>query len=386
MVNNSANIQQLIQRLAIPNADKNYHPGHERLLAVLDNLELHTPRIRVRIAGTNGKGSTANFLAAALSALGLKVGLFTSPHVRYINERIRIDDKVISDNELQLILSNMISLASFKALSEFEILTIVALNFFSQQKVDVEILEAGVGARLDTCTAVPATLALLTPVDKDHQAWLGDSKTEIAQEKAWVAKGVIKAISAPQCAEVWQVLKPWDFVQQQQISFGDLRQAGEFQQHNAALSWEAACWITEYLKIQLSSNDIEQGRRAITNCKILGRMQLLKRGKQIICLDSSHNLAGIQVLLPEIAARNFDIIFFFTREDRSDHEMLRALQSLPSVKSNNTKIIHRQHYGDIVTALGIFANRNIAANVFIGGSFVTIGKALEYLENGSEDI
>ncbi|PIQ34468.1 MAG: hypothetical protein CO186_11985 [Zetaproteobacteria bacterium CG_4_9_14_3_um_filter_49_83] len=158
-----------------PAADRDYRPGHERMLALLHHFPAGQPKLRIRVAGTNGKGSTSNFVAAALQALGYRVGLFTSPHISQFNERIRINGEPVADELLAEKLSQMVPTALEIGASYFEVATALALRCFAEAAIEVEVFEAGVGARLDATTALPSDLALLTPIGLDHQAWLGDT-------------------------------------------------------------------------------------------------------------------------------------------------------------------------------------------------------------------
>jgi len=180
---NSTNIEPWLKQLGLPAADRNYQPGHARMRSLLEQVKLATPTLRIRIAGTNGKGSTAFMLSRTLADYGLKTGLYTSPHIHQFNERIRINGLPISNAELVSRLENLIPKVLEIGASYFEMATTLALCFFSDSRVDVEILEAGVGARLDATTSVPADMALLTPIGLDHQNWLGESLSDIAREK-----------------------------------------------------------------------------------------------------------------------------------------------------------------------------------------------------------
>jgi len=176
-------IDQWLEQLGQPAADRDYKPGHERMHDLLAPLaetnQLKQPKLRIRIAGTNGKGSTAFMLANALQACGLKVGLYTSPHILQFNERIRINGEPVSDTALLQGIEQLMPRALEIGASYFETATALALKQFSDLEVDVEILEAGVGARLDATTAVEADVALITPIGLDHQGWLGEFSVDL---------------------------------------------------------------------------------------------------------------------------------------------------------------------------------------------------------------
>jgi len=201
--------------------------------------------------------------------------------------------------------------------SYFEVATAMALHCFSDADVDVEILEAGVGARLDATTAVPADMGLLTPIAVDHQAWLGDTLEAISSEKAHVFDNCRWRISAAQQTIVKQQIHAHaDGVLFPEQAFPDipLRMPGHHQRQNAALAMAAVEVLQSHGKI-----DKEQTPwLAIGDAVAPGRLQMMMRGEQCFCLDAAHNRHAVETLLvslPELGP--FDAIFVFTREDRN---------------------------------------------------------------------
>jgi len=320
-------IEAWLAELGNPSADRDYQPGHARMLAVLAGLDCHRPTLRIRIAGTNGKGSTAFMLAAALQSAGLTVGLYTSPHILEFNERIRINGIPVENASLLAGLERIMPLAREAGASYFETATALALDQFSRATVDVEILEAGVGARLDATTAIPADMALITPIGLDHQNWLGDSITQIADEKAYVMQGCRYCISAPQTHDVAAVLQSFHpALHRCEIgdAWDDLAMPGLHQQGNAALAWAA----TRQLGHDFPGIDLQAARRAMCQCKVPGRLQYLHAGQADIWLDAAHNRHAVEALLPSLKtlADPFDAILVFTREDRSLDDALVLLK------------------------------------------------------------
>ena len=184
----------------------------ETLLKALGNPERRFPS--VQIAGTNGKGSTAAFLDSICRAAGIRTGLFTSPHLVSITERIRVGGKQIT--EIQFARST----AMVKAVGEqlvaqgrlqtlptfFEQITAIALLAFARARVEMAILETGLGGRLDSTTAVHAPVVAITPVDLDHQEYLGNTLADIAAEKAAIIQPGVFVIVAPQKPEAFDVI------------------------------------------------------------------------------------------------------------------------------------------------------------------------------------
>src|SRR3989449_2520998 len=162
------------------------------LLRALDYPERRFPS--VLIAGTNGKGSTAATLASILKASGLRTGLYTSPHLIRINERIRINGEEISDDEFAL-LHDVVDRTAERLVSEgelpwhpsfFEMLTAMAFEYFARRKVDIAVLEVGMGGRLDATNVIEPRVSVITDISLDHQKFLGNTVAEIAREKAGI--------------------------------------------------------------------------------------------------------------------------------------------------------------------------------------------------------
>ncbi len=374
-------IESWLDALGAPSADRDYKPGHARIQTLITKLEVkgltfRKPKLRVRIAGTNGKGSTANFLATALQANGFKVGLYTSPHILEFHERMRIDGEPIKQDTLLKLMAVIMPLALDVGTSYFETATVLALLYFSQQHVDVEILEAGVGAKLDATTAVPADMALLTPIALDHQAWLGDTLAEIAQEKAYVFRGCEIQLSALQSSEVKKALKPFTQVMYAPSFEGKLDMAGQHQYTNAGLAYAGLLAVME----RFPNIDLTRAKDAMTGLNITGRLQPLMFQKHSFVLDAAHNEHAVQALLPTLQQMEpFDIIFVATREDRDLSHILDDLQAC------STRLIaltgDRQDEEHIQHALQAEVSKFEAGHFLVLGSFVTLAKTLRWMKN-----
>jgi len=373
-----ASIEAWLAELGNPSADHDYQPGHERMLALLAGLACRKPRLRIRIAGTNGKGSTAFMLAAALQSAGLKVGLYTSPHILAFNERIRINGVPVKNTRLLAGLERIMPLAHCAGASYFETATALALDQFSKAGVDVEILEAGVGARLDATTAVAAEMALITPIALDHQNWLGDSITQIAGEKAYVMQGCRHCFSAPQrhdIATVLQSFHPVLHVCETGGAWDDLAMPGLHQHVNATLAWAA----TRRLKHDFPCIDLPAARLAICQCKAPGRLQYVHAGQADVWLDAAHNRHAIESLLSslKILADPFDAILVFTREDRSLDDTLELLAPYAKCLITN----HDDSSLTPVSALQAEMTRNPNGKFLALGSFTTVAAILRTLRS-----
>jgi dihydrofolate synthase/folylpolyglutamate synthase len=174
------------------------------LLNALGNPERKFPS--VLIAGTNGKGSTAATLAAILRASGLKTALYTSPHLVRINERLRIDGDAIADDEFALV-HDVVDRTAERLVEEnelpwhpsfFEMLTAIAFEYFARNRVEITVLEVGMGGRLDATNVVEPLLSVITDISLDHQKFLGDTVSEIAREKAGIIRPNGVVVTLPQ--------------------------------------------------------------------------------------------------------------------------------------------------------------------------------------------
>src|SRR6201984_181528 len=174
------------------------------LLAALENPERRFPG--VLIAGTNGKGSTAATLASILRASGVRTGLYTSPHLVRINERIQINGDEISDDDFAL-LHDVVDRTAERLVGEgelpwhpsfFEMLTAMAFEYFARRRVDLAVLEVGMGGRLDATNVIEPRVSVITDISLDHQKFLGKTISEIAQEKAGIIRPGGVVVTLPQ--------------------------------------------------------------------------------------------------------------------------------------------------------------------------------------------
>jgi dihydrofolate synthase / folylpolyglutamate synthase len=182
------------------------------LLAALGNPERKFPG--VLIAGTNGKGSTAATLASILRVSGLRTGLYTSPHLVRINERIRINGRSIADEDFALIYDRVERKAEELVASGelpwhpsfFEHLTAMAFEYFAGEKVEIAVLEVGMGGRLDATNVIEPRVSVITDISLDHQKFLGDTITQIAGEKAGIIRDAAPVVTLPQQPEANHVI------------------------------------------------------------------------------------------------------------------------------------------------------------------------------------
>ena len=178
-----------------------------RILERLDHPERKLPPV-IHVAGTNGKGSTVAYLRAILEAAGLRVHVYTSPHLVRINERFRLNGVLVSDDQLRAALAHCEAVNDGAPITVFEMETAAAFSLFSQNAADVVLLEVGLGGRLDATNVIERPLAsVITPIGIDHREFLGDTLTQIATEKAGIIKKGIPVVYADQPPEAATVIE-----------------------------------------------------------------------------------------------------------------------------------------------------------------------------------
>ena len=249
----------------------------------------------LHVAGTNGKGSVCALLDACCRAGGLRTGLFTSPHLVTFRERIRVNGEMISEADVAEGLTKIRALTEGwdHAATFFEITTALALEWFQRQKAEVVALETGMGGRLDATNVVWPAVCVLTPIDLDHQQWLGESLAAIASEKAGILKTGVPAVVAPQDDTVRSVLEhiaadrgvPLYFVTKPLTSH-PVGLVGSHQYWNAAL----AVRTLALAGLNLSEEAIARGLREVV---WPGRFQEIQSR---FILDGAHNPAAAQRL------------------------------------------------------------------------------------------
>jgi dihydrofolate synthase/folylpolyglutamate synthase len=260
----------------------------------------------LHVAGTNGKGSTCAMLESIYRASGLRVGLFTSPHLVSFRERIQVDRRWIGEDDVVRLVGELKPLLkSFPDAHHptfFEVVTVLALKFFAEQHCDLVIWETGLGGRLDATNIVTPLASVITNIQFDHQPWLGDTLGKIAAEKAGIIKPGVPVITATEEPEALAVIEqtareknaPLTQVRSSEsgVRNSELPLPGEHQKTNAAL----ALATVEILQSQIPVAE-EKIRAGLANVNWPGRLQLVTRGTgQKILLDGAHNPAGAKTL------------------------------------------------------------------------------------------
>ncbi len=300
------------------------------LLAHMDNPQAKFKSIHV--AGTNGKGSVCHMIHSIFSAAGYKTGLYTSPHLERINERIVINGNAIPDGVLETLASELFRVidATGAHPSYFDALTIIAFLYFSREGVDVAVVETGLGGRLDSTNVVGPCAAIITDISIDHMAVLGPTLADIAREKAGIIKHGGLVISSNGAGPAREVIEraardssarlallgvdfharrvedsAYDFLRFDYESHLhsmrgiDVRAHGFFQAANASLAVKCSLQAAGF-GLPIPETSIRKG---LAGLDIPGRMALLSRAP-LILFDPAHNPAAMDALLHTIARRN----------------------------------------------------------------------------------
>lgn len=251
----------------------------------------------VHISGTNGKGSTAAFLEAILRGGGWRVGLYTSPHLLDIRERIQLNREPISPEDLAARIEQIRGeLPDDRSLSFFELLTLVSFVHFRERSVDIAVIETGLGGRFDATNVVRPKVAVITPISFDHLQHLGSSLKDIAVEKCGIIKRGVPTVVAYQPPEVMGVVRrfcddvgsPLCLATPDEVT-SPLGLAGEHQRQNAACAVEAAHLLTQ---AGFRVGGIE---RALEETSWPGRLETVQSSPRVI-VDGAHNAAGADAL------------------------------------------------------------------------------------------
>ncbi|MDK9719352.1 MAG: bifunctional folylpolyglutamate synthase/dihydrofolate synthase [Trichlorobacter sp.] len=329
----------------------NIKPGLERITALLERHG-HPERsfAAVHIVGTNGKGSTAAFLASIFEQAGFNTGLFTSPHLVSYTERFRINGVDISSEQLGKLIQELLDLATPDD-TFFELTTALACHWFAQNNIQIAVLEAGMGGRSDATAAVPGLATIITPIALDHCQWLGTDLQTIAAEKVGIAAPGSPIISAAQAPEVLNVLEEYcllngnrlllaerDFNATCNGADGSLSYQGStgtvsglfpslngrYQIGNATLALAAA----EQLSSQGFPVVPQAMQQGLASTRWPGRMELIRLPDGVeLLLDGAHNPAGALALADALAAYGTrkKILLLGMMEDKDLHGVLQPL-------------------------------------------------------------
>ncbi|MUU79600.1 bifunctional folylpolyglutamate synthase/dihydrofolate synthase [Winogradskyella endarachnes] len=267
----------------------------------------------IHVGGTNGKGSTSHMMASVLQEAGYKVGLYTSPHLKDFRERIRINGTVISKHAVIGFIKRNKCFLEANSLSFFEMTVGMAFEYFAKQKVDIAVIEVGLGGRLDSTNIITPELAVITNIGIDHTQFLGDTLEKIAGEKAGIIKNNIPVVigeTHPDTKMVFQnkaneTASHIYFADQEVKNILESDLKGSYQIHNIKTVLQSVKILKES-GYNISNEALEIGLlNVVKNTGLQGRWQILGADPKIIC-DTAHNKEGLTYVFEQIKQEDYN--------------------------------------------------------------------------------
>lgn len=367
----------------------------------------------IHVAGTNGKGSCSHTLAAILQSEGYKVGLFTSPHLVDFRERIRVNGECISEQYIIDFVEKERRFFEPLHPSFFELTTALAFKYFAEQKVDIAIIEVGLGGRLDCTNIITPILSIITNISKDHTQFLGNTLADIAGEKAGIIKPGVPVIIGEDLPETRPVFQQKAQKENSPIIFAQDENQQEVQkaEHiNGKMEYTTRTWgkltgelcgdyqaknmntilnAVKYLTLAKNKGtSIKYGISHVTELTgLMGRWQKIQDKPLVIC-DTGHNVGGWQYLAPQIkaqACRQLRIVFGMV----DDKDVTTVMKMLPKdaiyywTQATTKRAIKVEKIAELGTSLGLNGNVYPSVNkafkaaqadaaeddfIFVGGS------------------
>jgi dihydrofolate synthase/folylpolyglutamate synthase len=290
-----------------------YKPDIGNISKLCDDLG--NPHLKfpvVHIAGSNGKGSTSHLTASVLMQAGYKVGLFTSPHLKDYRERIRVNGKKIDPSFVANFVEQ--SKESWKSIepSFFEITTALAFHYFAEQKVDIAIIEVGMGGRLDSTNIVQPVVTAITSISLDHTQFLGDTLELIAKEKAGIIKTNTPVVLGPMKDEAKKVFVGMAQEQNSEITFAEHLPSipptsleGDYQKENTQTAFHALKALQKCFQ-PFDDHHIHYGFANVQSLTGLrGRWEIIQKNHPTIIADVGHNEDGVKWVMQQVTNQTF---------------------------------------------------------------------------------
>ena len=272
----------------------------------------------IHVAGTNGKGSTSHMLSSILQEAGYKVGLYTSPHLKDFRERIKINNTEIEEDYVcQFIEKNRLFFEE-NDLSFFEMTVGLAFEYFTNKKVDIAIIEVGMGGRLDSTNIITPLISVITNIGLDHTQFLGTTLPEIAFEKAGIIKSKTPVVVGEYVAETKNVFIKKALESESTIYFAsDLVDEtypsallGDYQKHNKKTVLQTIKVLQIQNEYKISDKNIKDGfLNVLKNTNLQGRWQQILDNPKVIC-DTAHNKEGLKIVLNQVSKEKFQSLHF----------------------------------------------------------------------------
>ncbi|WP_417620048.1 bifunctional folylpolyglutamate synthase/dihydrofolate synthase [Oceanihabitans sediminis] len=289
--------------------------GNTKLLAKhLKNPE--TSFKSIHVAGTNGKGSTSHMLASVLQEAGYKVGLYTSPHLKDFRERIKIKGKEVSKEFVVDFIKMNKAFLETNTLSFFEMTVGMAFEYFATQKVDIAIIEVGLGGRLDSTNIIAPEVSVITNIGLDHTQFLGNSLKAIAAEKGGIIKPNIPVVIGETQEETTAVFNIIAAEVHSEILYADqlITESytsdliGSYQEKNIKTVLQTIK-VLQSNNWKITDNNIKNGLlEVVKNTGLKGRWQVLQESPKVIC-DTAHNLEGLTYTMKQLQQEDYNKLY-----------------------------------------------------------------------------
>jgi dihydrofolate synthase/folylpolyglutamate synthase len=371
----------------------------QQLTSALGNPERQFKSIH--IAGTNGKGSSSHMLASVLQTAGYKVGLYTSPHLKDFSERIRINGNPITEKRVVDFVAQHKSLFEKGAFSFFELTVAMAFWQFALEKVDIAIVEVGLGGRLDATNIIHPEICLITSISKDHQQFLGNTLKEIAAEKAGIIKPKVQVVIGHNPDEVVKVLTekadevgaPWVLASEQYTHPLETDLKGSYQKPNLIGVMAVISLLKDF---EISQQQLEAGlRNVVQNTGLKGRWQVLSNAPLTIA-DVAHNASGIESVMKQLSdlPKNKLHIVYGMVSDKDffslapylpvtahyyfcSPDVVRAKEAAQLAEEAKERGFFGDTYASVQEAyMGAQQNALVDDVIFVGGSVFTVAEVL----------
>ncbi|MFH6996117.1 bifunctional folylpolyglutamate synthase/dihydrofolate synthase [Flavobacterium sp. FlaQc-48] len=268
----------------------------------------------IHVAGTNGKGSTSHMLASVLQEAGYKVGLYTSPHLKDFRERIKINGAEISEDFVCEFVAKHKDFFEANDMSFFEMSVGLAFDYFAAEKVDIAIIEVGLGGRLDATNIITPLVSVITNIDLDHTQFLGNTPAAIAGEKAGIIKPDVPVVIGEYTNETQPVFLAKAEENKAPVYFAsDLISTvfpsdliGDYQFHNKKTVQQTIAVLNAQNEFKVSDESLKSGLlKVVKNTGLQGRWQQLGTNPKIIC-DTAHNKHGLAVVMHQLQNEKFE--------------------------------------------------------------------------------
>ena len=272
----------------------------------------------IHVAGTNGKGSTSHLLASVLQEAGYKVGLYTSPHLKDFRERIKINGKEIPETFVCEFVAKNKSFFELNKLSFFEMTVGLAFDYFAKEKTEINIIEVGMGGRLDATNIITPLVSVITNIAKDHTQFLGNTLQTIATEKAGIIKNNIPVVVGEYVSETKEVFLAKANENNSELFFAsDIVNEnypsvllGDYQISNKKTAIQTIRVLQIQGDFKITEENIKNGfLNVINTTRLQGRWQQLKTHPKVIC-DTAHNSHGLKIVLNQIQKEKFEELHF----------------------------------------------------------------------------